>query len=426
MSVKVEKLDGNMAKLTIESTVEEFEEALNKAYLKNKNKIQIQGFRKGKAPRAMIEKIYGPGVFYEDAANEIIPGLYEKAMASDECKDLEVVSRPEVDVLQIEKGKTFIFTADVALKPEVELGKYKAFRVAKKKAEVSEDDVNAELKRVQEQNARTITIEDRPIQDKDIAVIDYEGSVDGVPFDGGKADGHELTIGSHSFIDTFEDQLIGHKAGDEVDVHVTFPTEYHAENLAGKAALFKVKVQAIKARELPELNDEFAEEVSDFDNLADYKKDIEKKLADKKQTELDNERKQTILKKAVENAKMEIPQAMIDEQARQLVNDYAQRMQMQGISMDMYLKYTGQTVESLTDQFKDEAKNRIENSLVLEAISKAENVEVSEEDVEAELQKMAEMYKMELSKVKELMGEYEIENLKKELAANKAYDIITK
>jgi len=426
MSVKVEKLDGNMAKLTIESTVEEFELALEKAYQKNKNKIQLQGFRKGKAPRAMIEKVYGAGVFYEDAANEIIPTLYEKAMAEDECKELEVVARPEIDVLQIEKGKTFIFTAEVALKPVVELGKYKAFRVAKKKAEITAEDVDAELKRVQEQNARTITVEGRPVQDKDIAVIDYEGSVDGVPFEGGKADGHELTIGSHSFIDNFEEQLIGHNAGEDVLVKVKFPKEYHAENLAGKKAEFKVKIQAIKARELPELNDEFAEEVSDFDTIAAYKEDIEKKLAEKKQNELDNERKQSILKKAVENAKMEIPEAMITEQARQLVNDYAQRMQMQGISMDMYLKYTGQTIDGMTEQFKDEAKNRIENSLVLEAISKAENVEVTDEDVEAELQKMAEMYKMELSKVKELMGEYEIANLKKELAADKAFEIITK
>ena len=427
MSVKVERLDGNMAKITIESTVEEFEDALNKAFQKNKNRINVQGFRKGKAPRAMVEKIYGPGIFYEDAANELIPELYDKAMESDECKDLDIVSRPEIDVTQIEKGQTFIFTAEVALRPEVELGQYKGFEdIEKKTAEVTDEEVDQEIDRVRDQNSRTITVEDRPVQDGDIAVIDYEGFESGVAFEGGKGENHELTIGSHSFIPGFEEQLIGHSTGEEFDIDVTFPEQYHSEDLAGKPAVFKVKINSIKTKELPELNDEFAEEVSDFDTLAEYKEDTKKKLAERKQQGLDAEFKQAVLRKAVENAKMDIPQAMIDEQARSLVNDYAQRLQAQGLSMDMYLKYTGQKLEDLQTQFADEAKTRIENSLVLDAIAKAENVEVTEEDIEKEFENMASMYQMEIDKIKEIIGDAEKENMKKDLAAQKAYDLITK
>ncbi len=426
MSVKVEKLDGNMVKLTIECSAEDFEGALNTAYLKNRGKITLPGFRKGKAPRYMIEQQYGVGVFYEDAANELIPDAYEKALQDDACKDLEIVSRPEVGVEQIEKGKPFIFTCEMALKPEVELGKYKAFRIAKKKAEVSDEEVDAELNRIREQNSRTVTVEDRPVQANDIAVIDFEGFVDGVAFEGGKGENHELVIGSHSFIDTFEDQLIGKNIGEETEVNVTFPKEYQAENLAGKAAMFKVKINAIKVKELPELNDEFAEEVSDFENLADYKKDITEKLAEKKQADLDNTRKNEILKKAVENAKMDIPAAMIEDQAKELVNNYAQRLQMQGLSIDMYMKYTGQTLESMTEQFKDEAKNRIQNSLVLEAIAKEEKIEVSDEDMDQEFEKMAKMYQMTADKVKELLGDEEKKSIRKDLAAQKALDLITK
>ena len=425
MSIKVEKTDGNMAKITIESTVEEFEAALQKAFQKNKNRINVQGFRKGKAPRAMIEKIYGPGIFYEDAANEIIPELYDKAMEDEACKALDIVSRPEIDVVQVEKGKPFVFTAEVALRPEVELGQYKGFEdIEKKTAEVTDEEVDQEVNRVREQNARTVTVEDRPVQDGDIAVIDYEGFESGVAFDGGKGENHELTIGSHSFIPGFEEQLIGRNAGEEFDIDVTFPEEYHAKELAGKPAVFKVKINAVKFRELPELNDEFAEEVSDFDTLAEYMEDTKKKLVERKQSGLDAEYRQAVLRKAVENAKMLIPQAMIDEQARTLVNDYAQRLQQQGLSLDMYFKYTGQTLEDLQAQFTDEAKTRIENSLVLDAIAKAENVEVTEEDFEKEYQNIADTYRMELDKVKEIVGEEGNENMRKDLAAQKAFELI--
>ena len=282
MSVKVEKLEGSLAKLTIECSAEEFEGALNRAYLKNKNQIQIPGFRKGKAPRAMIEKMYGAGVFYEDAANDLIPDAYEKALKDEACKELDIVAQPDIDVTQIEKGQPFIFTAEVTLKPDVELGQYKGFDVEKKTAEATDEELETELNRVREQNSRTVDVEDRPVQDGDIAVIDYEGFCDGAAFEGGKAENHELTIGSHSFIDTFEDQIIGKNIGDEFDVNVTFPAEYHAENLAGKPAVFKVKLNGIKFKELPELDDEFASEVSDFETLDEYKEDLKKNIISRK------------------------------------------------------------------------------------------------------------------------------------------------
>ncbi len=425
MSLKVEKLEHNMAKLTIEVPAEEFENAVNKAYLKNKNQISVQGFRKGKAPRAIVEKIYGPGVFYEDAANILIPEAYDKAMEEEEAKDLQVVSQPDIDVVQIEKGKSFIFTAEVALKPSVELGQYKGFDIEKKTAEVTEEDLAAELKRVQEQNSRTITVEDRPVQDGDIVNIDYKGFCDGEAFEGGEAQGHDLTIGSHSFIDTFEDQLIGKNIGDECQINVTFPEEYHAEELKGKPAMFEVKVNGIKAKELPELNDEFAEEVSDFDTLDEYKEDLKKKLAADKQTGLDNARQEEIIKKAVENATMDIPEQMVDFQARQMVNEYAQRLEMQGLSMDMYMKFTGQTAEQLQDSFKEQAKTRIENSLVLEAIADKEAVEVTEDDVKEEMEKIADQYKMEFSQVETLMTDADKESLKADLRIRKAIAVIT-
>ena len=426
MSVKVEKLEGSKALLTIECSEEEFAEATKKAYIKNKNKIQIQGFRKGKAPQAMIEKIYGPGVFYEDAANALIPEAYDKALSSDECKDLEIVAEPEIDVTQIEKGKPFIFTAEVVLRPEVELGKYKGFRIAKKKAEVTEEEIEEELNKVREENARTITIDDRAAEDGDIVNIDYQGFADGEAFEGGTSKGYELTLGSHSFIDTFEEQIVGKNIGDEFDVNVTFPKEYHADELAGKPAVFKVKLNSIKKKELPEADDEFASEVSDFETLSEYKEDLKKSIAGRKQTELDNKRRDDILKKAVDNAKMEIPEKMVEFQAKQLTRDYAQRMQMQGLSMEMYLQYTGQTMEQLVEGFKDQAKTRIQNSLVLEAIAKAENIEVSDDDVKAEMEKMAKNYQMELEKLEEYIGENEKESIRKDLAVQKAVELITK
>jgi len=426
MSVKVEKLEGNMALLTLTATAEEFDAAMNEAYLKNKNQISVQGFRKGKAPRAMIEKIYGPSVFYEDAANYLIPKAYDKAMEDDEVKAMEIVARPEIDVLQIEKGKEFIFTAKVALKPAVTLGQYKDFDIEKKTAEITDEEIDAELKRVQEQNARTITVEDRAVADGDIAVIDYEGFCDGEAFEGGKGEDFELTIGSHSFIDTFEEQLIGKNIGDECEVNVTFPEQYHSEALAGKPALFKVSVKGLKVKELPELNDEFAEEVSDFDTLAEYREDTAKKLQERKQKTLDAEYQEEILTKAAEAASVDIPEMMVDYQAEQMVNEYAQRMQMQGLSLDMYMQYTGQTIDDLKNQMKEQAKTRILNSLVLEAIAVAENVEITDEDVEAEIEKMAASYQMDVETLKDYMNDSETANMKKDLAIQRALDLISK
>lgn len=426
MSVKVEKLEGNYALLTIENSAEEFDAAVQSAYLKNKGRIQLPGFRKGKAPRAMIEKIYGEGVFYEDAANELIDASYRKAMEEEEVEKLHVVSRPEIELKEIGKGKPFVFTAKVATKPEVELGKYKGFKVEKKKAEVSDEDVDAEVKKAQEANSRMVTIEDRPVEDGDIAVIDYEGFTDGKAFEGGKGTDHELTIGSHSFIDTFEEQLIGKKIGEECEVNVTFPAEYHAAELAGKPALFKVTVKGIKKKELPELNDEFASEVSEFETVAEYKKDLKKNLLEKKQKALDEERREEILKKAVENAKIDIPKEMIDFQAEQMVNDYAYRLQMQGLSLEMYMKFSGQTIDQLKDSMKGRAEEQIKSSLVLEAIAKAEKIEVTEEDLEKEFEDMANAYQMEVEKVRELISDKEKENMKENLATKKALELIAK
>lgn len=422
----IERLDHNMVKLTIEVSADDFENAMQQAYLKNRNRIQIQGFRKGKAPRFMIEKMYGPEVFYEDAANSLIPDAYQKALDSEEGKALDIVSQPEIDVTQVEKGKPFIFTAEAAVRPEVTLGEYMNLGVEKKTAEVTDEEVENELQKTREQNARTITVEDRPSEMGDIVVIDYEGFCEGEAFDGGKGENHELELGSHSFIDTFEDQLVGKNAGDEVDVNVTFPEDYHAENLAGKPALFKVKVNSIKKKELPELDDEFAEEVSDFDTLAEYREDVKKKLAEKKQGDLDNEYRDEVLKKAVENAEMDIPQAMIDDQARQLVNEQAQRMQQMGLDMKTYLQYTGQTAQDLQNQMKDQAETRIKNSLVLSAIAKKENIEISEDDVKAEIENMAKMYQMEADQLETYLSDTDKENIKNDLAIQKAVELISK
>lgn len=421
MSVQVEKLEKNMAKLTIEATAEEFEAAMQKAYLKNKNKINIQGFRKGKAPRVMIEKMYGPAIFYEDAANEIIPEAYSKAA---EESGLEIVSRPEIDVTQIEKGKSFIFTATVAVKPEVTLGEYKGLEYTAEAVEVTEEDLAAELKKVQEQNSRTVTVEDRAVENGDIAVIDYEGFVDGTPFEGGKAENQELVIGSHSFIDTFEDQLIGKNIGDDVEVNVTFPEEYHAKELAGKPALFKVAIKGIKVKELPALDDEFASDVSDFDTLEEYKEDMKKKLLEKKENEAKTAKENALVEKAIEGAQMDIPDAMIETQARQMVDDFAQRMQMQGLTMQQYMQYTGMDISKMVEQMKPQAEKRIKTRLVLEKIAETENVEVTEEDINNELEKMASMYKMEVDKLKEYMGDAEKESMKKDLAVQKAVDLL--
>ena len=424
--MNIERLDHNMVKLTIEVSAEDFENAMQQAYLKNRNKIQIQGFRKGKVPRSIIERMYGPEVFYDDAANSVIPDAYENALESEEGKALDVVSQPEIDVEQIEKGKPFIFTAVVAVRPEVTLGEYMNLGIEKKTAEISDEEVEQELQKTREQNARTITVEDRPAEIGDIAVIDYEGFCDGVAFDGGKGENHELELGSHSFIDTFEDQVAGKNIGDEFDVNVTFPEEYHSADLAGKPAVFKVKLNSIKKKELPELDDEFAEEVSDFDTLDEYRADVKKNLAEKKQGELNNEYRDEVLKKAVENAEMDIPQAMIDDQARQLVNEQAQRMQQMGISLEDYMKYTGQSMTDLQNQMKDQAETRIKNSLVLAAIAKKENIEISEEEVKTEIENMAKMYQMDTEKMEEYLSDTDRDNIRKDLAIQKAVELISK
>ncbi len=421
MSLQVEKLEKNMAKLTVEVPAEQFDEAIKAAYNKNKNRFNIPGFRKGKAPQAMIEKMYGPGVFYEDAANEAIDSSYGDAMKE---SGLEIVSRPEIDITQIEKGKAFIYTATVAVRPEVTLGQYKGVEVQKADAEVTDSDVETELKRVQDQNARLVSIEDRPVEDGDQTVIDFEGFVDGKPFDGGKGTDYPLTIGSHSFIDTFEEQLIGKNIGEECEVNVTFPGEYHAKELVNKPATFKVTVKEIKKKELPELNDEFASEVSEFETLEEYKNDIRTKLADRKQKAATTENENRVVEKVVENAQMDIPDPMVDNEVMNMLQDTARRMQSQGLSLDQYLQYTGQTVDTMKEQMKPQAIRRIQTRLVLEAVAAAENITISDEKLEEELKKMADSYQMEVEKLKEYMGEFEKEQMKKDLAVQEAVDLL--
>lgn len=421
MSVQVEKLEKNMAKLTVEVSAEDFKAAIKKAFNKNKNRFSIPGFRKGKAPQAMIEKMYGEGVFYEDAADEAINASYAEAMKE---SGLDIVSRPEVTIEKIGKDEPFVYSALVAVKPEVTLGQYKGVEVEKADASVSAEDVEAELKKVQEQNARLLTVEDRGVEDGDQTVIDFEGFVDGKGFEGGKAEDYPLTIGSHSFIDTFEEQLIGKKIGEECEVNVTFPTEYHAADLAGKPATFKVTVKEIKVKELPELNDEFASEVSEFDTLDEYKKDVEKKLAEKKEIEANSKNEDAVVAKVVENASMEIPDKMIDAQAENMVQDMARRMQSQGLSLDMYLKYTGMTVEQMKEQARPDAEKRIRTRLVLEAVAQAENIQISDEKVDEEVAKMAEAYKMEVEKLKSYMSESDVKQMKEDLAVQQAVDLL--
>ena len=422
MSLQVERLEKNMAKLTIEASAEEFDKAIQKAFQKNKNKYNVQGFRKGKAPQAIIEKMYGVGVFYEDAANEIIPEAYENAVLESK---LEIVSRPEIDVVQIEKGKPFIFTAEVAIKPEITLGEYKGIKVEKKEAAVTDEEVMASIEKELEQNSRMLTIDDRAVQMDDIAVIDFEGFVDGVPFDGGKGENHSLTIGSHSFIDTFEEQLIGKSLGEEVEVNVTFPEEYQAKELAGKPALFKVKINEIKVKELPKLDDDFAQDVSEFDTLDEYKESIKAKIKEGKEKELKTAKENEIVDKIIENATMDIPEPMIESQVRQMADDFAQRMQYQGLSLEQYFQFTGMDAKKFIESLRPQALKRIQSRLVLEAIVKAENIEVTEEELEKELSEMATMYKMEIEKVKEMIGEKEEEQIRTDIAVQKAVDFIT-
>ena len=421
MSVQVENLDKNMVKLTIEVPAEELEKAIEAAYKKQKNQISVPGFRKGKVPRVMIEKMYGVGVFYEDAANTLMQQNYPSAV--DES-GVDIVSRPTVDVVQIEKGKPFIFTAEVAVKPEVTLGKYMGVTVTKIDTSVSEDEVNEALEQQRNNNARTISVTDRPVAVGDTAVIDFEGFVDGVAFEGGKGENHPLEIGSHTFIDTFEDQLVGKNAGDEVEVNVTFPEQYQAADLAGKPATFKVKINEIKTKELPELDDEFAQDVSEFDTLAEYKESLKKNLEEKKENEAKRTKEDEAVQKIIDKSKMDIPEAMIDTQCETMIEEFAQRIAQSGLSMDQYLQFSGLTVDGLKEQVRPEVLSRIQASLVLEQIAKDENIEVSDEDVNAEIEKMAASYGMEADKLKEYMGDAEKDSMKKDLAINKAVELV--
>ncbi|MCC8138369.1 MAG: trigger factor [Clostridiales bacterium] len=422
MSVQVEKLEKNMAKLTIEVPTEEFIAALDKAYQAEKNKINVPGFRKGKAPRKMIQKLYGAGVFFENAANHAINAAYPKA--ADECGET-IVSRPEIDIVQIEEGKPFIFTAEVALKPAVTLGEYKGLEVEATPVEVSEEEVDAEIEKEREQNARVIDVDDRPVADGDMIKLDFDGSVDGVPFDGGKGTDYPLTIGSGSFIPGFEEQLIGKSIGEETDVTVTFPEDYHAEELKGKEAVFKCTVNAITVKELPELDDEFAQDVSEFDTFEEYKDDIRAKQLEKKQTEARRTKQNKAVAKAAENAEMEIPEPMIDEQIERMSENMSNQLRQQGLTLEQYMQFLGMTPDSLKEQMRPEALSRIQNSLVLEAVAEAEKIEISDERLDEEIKKMAESYRMEFDKLKELMGDYETEQMKNDLAIQAAADLIT-
>ena len=422
MSFTVENLEEkNMVKLVIESTAEEFEAGLNTAYNKNKSKISLPGFRKGKAPRKMIEKMYGAEVFYEDAANSIIPDAYAKA--ADEC-GLELVSQPKINVTQLEAGKPFIFEAVVATKPEVELGQYKGVEVTKADTEATDADVEEELKRVQEQNSRTVAVTDRAVKDGDNTVIDFEGFVDGVAFEGGKGTDYPLTIGSHSFIDTFEDQIIGMNIGDEKEINVTFPEEYHVEDLKGKPAVFKVELLAISTLELPELDDEFASDVSSFETFAEYKEDKKKTLEVKKEEQAKREKQSKVVEKIAEAAEVEIPEAMIKYNQERIMNEMSQRMMYQGLQMEQYLQLMGTTKEEFLERVKPDAIARIKTSLVLEAVAAAENIVASDDDVDAEIQDMATQYQMKPEELKDMIGAPELENIKKDIASRKALEFL--
>ena len=421
MSVQVENLEKNTAKLTIEVPAEKFEEAVQHSYNKNKGKFNIPGFRKGKAPFNMIKKMYGVGVFYEDAVDEVIDTSYPDAAKE---SGLEIVSRPSISIEEIEEGKAFVYTAVVAVKPEVTLGQYKGVEVQKTKSEVTEEDIETEIKRAREKNSRLITVEDRGIEDGDQVTIDFDGSVDGKRFEGGKAEDYPLTIGSHTFIDNFEEQLIGKKTGEECEVNVTFPAEYHVEELKNKPAVFKVKVKEIQRKELPEANDEFASEVSDFDTMEEYKKDLSEKLHAEKIEAAKTADEDKVVAKVIENATMEIPDQMVEEQVNGMVNDYARRLESQGISFKQYVEITGMTAEKIGEQMKPQAIKRIQTRLVLEAVVKAENIQADDAAVEEQFDKMAADFKMDKEQIKGMFGEEQMAQLKEDLAVQKAIDFL--
>ena len=421
MSLQVEKLEKNMAKLTIEVSAEDLDKAMEKAYQKQKSRISLPGFRKGKAPRKMIESMYGKGVFMEDAVNSLVPQEYTKALG--EC-DLEIVSQPEINVTQMEPGKALIFTADVAVKPEVTLGDYKGVEVPKSEITVTDEEVDAEVKKEQDKNARTVAVEDRAAANGDITTIDFEGFVDGVAFEGGKGTDYALTLGSGTFIPGFEDQLVGANTGDHVEVKVTFPEEYQAKELAGKEAVFQCDVKKIETKEVPELDDEFAKDVSEFDTLAEYKEDVKKKLTEKKEKEARTAKENAAVDKAIENAQMDIPELMTKTECRQMMDDFSRRMQQQGLSMEQYFQFTGQSMDKMMEDMKPQALKRIQTRLVLEKVAEAENIQPSEEEITEEIQKMADAYKMEADKIREAIGESGLEQMKKDMAVQKAVTVI--
>ncbi len=422
MSLSVEKLEGSMAKLTIEVPASEFTKAITEAYNKNKNKFSVPGFRKGKVPQAYIEKMYGPSIFYEDAANKLINEYYPKEVA--DCEE-EIVSSPEIDVEQIEKGKNFIFTAMVATKPEIKIGEYKGIEIEKIDSEVTDDEVMAEILKTQKENSRSIPVEDRPAAMDDEVTINYEGFMDDVAFEGGQGENHKLTLGSHSFIDTFEDQIVGKNIGDKFDVNVTFPEEYHAPELAGKPAVFKVELLGINAIELPELDDEFAEEVSSFDTFEEYKTDVKKILEVKKEREVKNKKQEAVLTKIAEATEMELPEPMIKYNQEKMFEEFAQNLMYQGINIDQYLALMGTTKEQMLEQIKPDAIKRIKNGLILEAVVDAENITATDEEYDEELKTMAESYQMEIDKLKELIGDNEKDSIKKDIAVKKALELLS-
>ena len=421
MSLQVEKLEGNMAKLTIEASADDFEEALEKAYQKNKSRLSVPGFRKGKVPRKMIEQMYGKEVFFEEAANIVIPSAYAKAV--DECTE-DIVSQPTIDIVQLEVGKPFIFTAEVALKPEVTLGQYKGIEVDKADITATDKEVEDAIEKERENNARTITVDDRPVQDGDVVVLDFEGFMDGVAFEGGKGENHSLTIGSGAFIPGFEDQLIGAEIDKEVEVNVTFPENYQEASLAGKPAVFQCTVKEIKEKQLPDLDDEFASEVSEFDTLEEYRESVRKYIEERKEEDAKKAKEEKVVDAIIEGAQMDIPEAMITTQQRQMADEFAQRIRMQGISIEQYFQVTGLTRAAFLEQMKPQAESRIKSRLVLEAVAKAENIEASEEEYQAEIKKMAEDYQMEEAELVEMLGEFEKKSIREDINIRKAVDFV--
>ena len=421
MSLQVEKLEGNMAKLTIEASADDFEEALEKAYQKNKSRLSVPGFRKGKVPRKMIEQMYGKEVFFEEAANIVIPSAYAKAV--DECTE-DIVSQPTIDIVQLEVGKPFIFTAEVALKPEVTLGQYKGIEVDKADITATDKEVEDAIEKERENNARTITVDDRPVQDGDVVVLDFEGFMDGVEFEGGKGENHSLTIGSGAFIPGFEDQLIGAEIDKEVEVNVTFPENYQEASLAGKPAVFQCTVKEIKEKQLPDLDDEFASEVSEYDTLEEYRESVRKYIEERKEEDAKKAKEEKVVDAIIEGAQMDIPEAMITTQQRQMADEFAQRIRMQGISIEQYFQVTGLTRAAFMEQMKPQAESRIKSRLVLEAVAKAENIEASEEEYQAEIKKMAEDYQMEEAELVEMLGEFEKKSIREDINIRKAVDFV--